>query len=147
GTNAIDLVAPGLAAADATAQQMSALAQVSQAMTLSNLVPKDQDAKLKLIRDAAVKISPSLNPKEMEPAPTDQEKLDALAATADDLSKAAEAEQPTAPEAAAARRLAGLLRQLAAGDVALRERVEGVFVVPLEFSLERLRSALEPDRI
>jgi uncharacterized protein len=147
GANAIDLLAPDLAAADAAAQRISALPQVSRATTLSNLVPQDQDAKLKLIGDAAAKIGPSLNPKEMEPSPADQENVDALAATAEDLSKAAEDEQQPGPGAAAARRLSGLLRQLAAGDSALRKRAEAAFVAPLRFSLDRLRSALQPDRI
>jgi len=147
GANAIDLVAPDLTAADATAQRISALPQVSRAITLSNFIPQDQDAKLKLIGDAASKIAPSLNPKDVEPAPTDQENLDALAATAADLSKAAEDEQQQAPGAAAAKRLSGLLMQLAAGDRALRERAEAAFVAPLRFSLDRLRSALQPDRV
>jgi uncharacterized protein len=147
GTNAIDIVAPDLAAADAAARRLSMLPQVSQAMTLGNLIPQDQDAKLKLISDAATKIDASLNPREMEPTPTDQEILDALAATAGDLSKAAQDEQPPGPGSAAASRLAALLRQLAAGDRALRERAEAVFVAPLRFSLDRLRTALQPDRV
>src|SRR5262252_448893 len=147
GANGIDLVAPDLATANATAGRISALPQVSRAITLSNFIPQDQDAKLKLIGDAAAKIGPSLNPKEVEPAPTDQENLDALAATADDLSKAAADELQPGPGADAAKRLLVLLRQLAAGDQALRERAEAVFVAPLRFSLDRLRSALQPDRI
>jgi len=145
GANAIDLVAPDLAAANATAQRIAALPQVSRAITLSNFIPQDQDAKLKLIGNAAAKIGPSLNPKEMEPAPTDQENVDALAATAEDLTAAAENGQE--PGAAAAKRLSGLLRQLAVGDRALRERAEAVFVAPLRVSVDRLRSELQPDRI
>ena len=147
GTNAIDLVSPDLAAADATAQRISTLPQVLRAITLSNFIPQDQDAKLKLISEAAAKMRPSLNPESMEPVPTDHENLDALAATADDLSKAAEEVQQPGPGAAAARRLSGLLKQLAAGDRALRERIEAVLVAPLRFSLDRLRSALQPGRI
>jgi hypothetical protein len=145
GANAIDLVAPDLAAANATAQRIAALPQVSRAITLSNFVPQDQDAKLKLIGNAAAKIGPSLNPEEVESAPTDRENVDALAATADDLAKAAENAQQ--PGAAAAKRLSGLLTQLAAGDGALREQAEAAFVAPLRFSLDRLRSAMQPDRI
>lgn len=147
GTNAIELVARDLAAADATAQRMSMLPQVSRAITLSSFIPQDQDAKLKLVSDTAAKIDASLNPKEMEPAPSDQENLDALAVTADDLSKAAEAEHQPGQGAAAARRLSALLRQLAAGDQALRKRADAAFVAPLRFSLGRLRSALQPARI
>jgi hopanoid biosynthesis associated RND transporter like protein HpnN len=147
GTGAIELVVANLVAADAAMQRVSALPQVSRTITLSNLMPQDQDAKLKLIGDAAAKIGPSLNPNEVEPAPTDQENLDALAATAGDLSKAAQEEQQPGPGAAAAKRLSALLKQLAAGDQALRKRAEAVFVAPLRFSLDRLRSALQPDRI
>jgi uncharacterized protein len=147
GANAIDLLAPNLAAADATAQRISALLQVSRAITLSNFIPQDQDAKLKLIADAAAKIGPSLNPQEMEPPPTDQEDVEALAATADELSKAAQDEQQPGPAVTTAKRLSGLLQQLAAGDRALRKRAEAAFVAPLRFSLDRLRSALQPDRI
>jgi uncharacterized protein len=147
GANAIDIVAPDLAAADATARRLSALPQVSRAATLSDLIPQDQDAKLKLIGDTAAKIGPSLNPREMDSTPTGQETLDALTATADDLSKAAEQDQQPGPGAAAARRLSGQLRQLAAGDRALRDRAEAAFAAPLRFSLDRLRSALKPDRI
>jgi len=147
GANGIDLVAPDLATANATAQRISALPQVSRAITLSNFIPQDQDPKLKLISDTAAKIDPSLNPKELDGAPTDQETLDALAATASDLSKAAENSQPPGPGAAAAKRLSGLLMHLAAGDRTLRERAEEVFVAPLRFSLDRLRSALQPHRI
>jgi len=39
GANAIDLVAPDLTAADATAQRIFALPQVSRAITLSNFIP------------------------------------------------------------------------------------------------------------
>src|SRR5215467_10310837 len=147
GANAIDLAAPDLAAADAMAQRISALPQVSRAITLRNFIPEDQDAKLKLISNAAEKIDPSLNPKEMQPPPTDEKNLDALTATADDLAKAAEDEKQPGPGAAAAKGLSGLLRQLAAGDRALRDRAEAAFVAPLRFSLDRLRSALQPDRI
>jgi uncharacterized protein len=148
GANAIDLLAPNLAAADATAQRISTLPQVSRAITLNNFIPQDQDAKLKLIADGAAKIGPSLNPQEMEPPPTDQEDMEALVATADELSKAAQDEQQPGPAAATtAKRLSGLLRQLAAGDRALRKRAEAAFVAPLRFSLDRLRSALQPDRI
>ena len=53
---------------------ISALPQVAQARTLSNLVPGDQDEKLELIRHAAEAVDESLNPSELQKAPTDQEK-------------------------------------------------------------------------
>ena len=62
GANAIEIEAPDLAAANATAQRLSALPQVSQTRTLSDLVPGDQDEKLKFIHDAETAIDASLNP-------------------------------------------------------------------------------------
>ena len=66
GANAIEIEAPDLAAANATAQRLSALPQVSQTRTLSDLVPGDQDEKLKLIHDAETAIDASLNPREVD---------------------------------------------------------------------------------
>jgi uncharacterized protein len=87
GANAIDIVAPNLTAANATARRLSALPQVAQTRTLSSLIPDDQDEKLALIRTAATAISPSLNPGEIESPPTDQDEVDALSSTADSLAK------------------------------------------------------------
>src|SRR5207248_1742947 len=78
GANAIEIVAPDLSAANAEAQRITSLPQVAQVRTLSNFIPGDQDEKLKLIHHAASAIDESLNPKEMEPHPTDQDTVEAL---------------------------------------------------------------------
>src|SRR5262249_34151356 len=70
GGNAVEIIEPNLDAANAIAQRLSALPQVAQTMTLSSLVPGDQDAKLKLIAEAADALDPPLNPKETTPPPT-----------------------------------------------------------------------------
>ena len=62
GANAVEIIAPNLAAATDTGRHLSSLPQVSQTMTLDSLVPGDQEAKLELIRNAASAIGPSLNP-------------------------------------------------------------------------------------
>src|SRR5262249_45999134 len=85
GANAIEIVAPNLAAANALARRISGLPQVAQVRTLSSLVPSDQDKKIELIESAATAIDPSLNPAEMEPVPSDQENIKALSSTADRL--------------------------------------------------------------
>src|SRR5262249_5073630 len=92
GVNAIEIIAPNLDAANLIAQRLSELPQVSQTITLSNLVPGNQDAKLKFIGEAGDAIDPSLNPKEMDPPPTDGENIEALTSTADLLSKVAKNE-------------------------------------------------------
>ncbi len=85
GANAIEIMTPGLDAADALARRLAGLPQVQRASTLDALVPSGQGRKLQLIRDAAAKIGPSLHPATVEPAPTDAQNVDALTATAADL--------------------------------------------------------------
>src|SRR5262249_54258519 len=116
GANAIDAVLPNLSAANATAGRLLRLPQVAPARTLSSLVPSEQDPKLKLIHDAATTIDASLNPDGVEPAPSDQETIDALTGTADSLTKAAGVQPGSGADAA--RRLAGLLSRLATSQAA-----------------------------
>jgi hopanoid biosynthesis associated RND transporter like protein HpnN len=141
GANAIDIVASDLTTADALARRIAALPQVAQVRTLSNLVPRDQDEKLQLIRETAAAVDESLNPAELEKPPTDQENTDALTATAESLTKAAGNEQ--GPGAEAARRLSDLLTQLAEADPTAREQIASAIVQPLRFSLDQLRSELK----
>ena len=145
GANAIEIEAPDLAAANATAQRLSALPQVSQTRTLSDLVPGDQDEKLKFIHDAETAIDASLNPREVDRPPTDQEDIEALSSVADALSKVAGNNQ--GPGADAARRLSELLTQLAEADPFVRMRAETAVTAPLRISLDQLRQELKPERI
>ena len=145
GANAIEIEAPDLAAANATAQRLSAVPQVSQTRTLSDLVPGDQDEKLKFIHDAETAIDASLNPREVDRPPTDQEDIEALSSVADALSKVAGNNQ--GPGADAARRLSELLTQLAEADPLARMRAETAVTAPLRISLDQLRQELKPERI
>jgi hopanoid biosynthesis associated RND transporter like protein HpnN len=138
-------MAPNLDAANMIAKRLSELPQVSQTITLSNLVPGDQDAKLKLIGEAAGAIDPSLNPKETNPPAADEENIETLTSTADFLSKVASSEH--GPGANAARRLSGALSGLANADLLVRERAEATIVEPLRRSLDQLRQELRPQRI
>jgi hopanoid biosynthesis associated RND transporter like protein HpnN len=145
GANAIDIIAPNLGAADAIAEQLASLPQVSQADTLSRLVPVDQEQKLALIQDAAEAIQTSLSPTEVSGPPTDQQSVEALTTTANSLTSAAG--NADGPGAAEARHLSGLLRQLAKSDPAVRNAVEEAVVEPLRISLDQLRQELHPRRV
>ena len=114
GAGAIDILEPSLAAADATARRVAALPQVAKATTLSDLVPADQDEKIKLIAAADQAIDPSLNPDKVEPAPNDQEMVEALVTAAAQLAKVAG--DNTGPGSDAARQLGGLLTRLARSE-------------------------------
>jgi uncharacterized protein len=145
GANAIEITAPSLTAADHIANRLASLPQVSQTETLSRLVPADQDAKLALIHKAAGTVKPSLSPAKISLPPTDQQNIEALGSTAGNLSATAGDAQGPGPEAA--RRLAGLLRQLATADPSVRRAVENAVVEPLRLSLDQLRQELQPQRI
>jgi len=143
--NAIEIAAPSLADADTVAKRVAALPEVSRVMTLNSFVPDDQDAKLKEIRQAAQKLDATLNPKEIDPPPTDQETLDDLNSTADILIRVAADQAGSGADAA--RRTAGLFRRLANADQQTRAKAEAVFVRPLQSSLNDLRQALKPEKI
>jgi hopanoid biosynthesis associated RND transporter like protein HpnN len=145
GASAIDILAPNLAAADATAQRLAGLPQVAQATTISNLVPTDQDAKIKLINAADAAIDSSLNPEKVEPHPTDQETSEALASMAARLT--AISADAHGPGGDGARRLAGLFTRLAQGEPAARARFEAAIVEPLRYSLDQLRGELKPEPV
>ena len=145
GANAIEVMSPSLDAANALARCLSALPQVSQASTLDSLIPADQGRKLELIRKAAAAIVPSLSPQQIEPPPSDQQNIEALTSTAQMLSQAAAHKEGLG--AGAAKRLAGLLLDLAKAPPAARQRAEAAVAEPLRISLNDLRQALKPERI
>jgi hypothetical protein len=145
GANAIDIMTADPGAAAATARRVAALPQVSRAVTLGSFVPADQDAKLAAIRQIAAKLVPALHPQQTRPAPTDRENIEALLSSASGLSQfaALSAAGSPGPGADSAKRLAGLLVQLATAEPAARERAERAFVEPLRVSLASLGDALE----
>jgi uncharacterized protein len=145
GVNAIELEAPDLITADATARRIAALPQVSRTTTLSNFIPEDQDQKIKLIDSAAGKIDPSLNPDKVELPPTDQDNIEDLSSTADSLRKSAGNNDGSGGDAA--RRLAGLLSKLAEADPSARMRAQSAIAEPLRYSLDQLREELKPQRV
>jgi len=145
GASAIEVITSNITTANATARRLGSLSQVSQTMTLSDLIPSDQDQKLKLIADAAKAIEPVLNRQEVDPSRTDQDNVEALSSTADTLSKIAGTAQ--GPGADAARTLAGLLSRLAKADAAVRKQAEAAVAEPLRVALDKLRNLLKPQRV
>jgi hopanoid biosynthesis associated RND transporter like protein HpnN len=145
GANAIEIIAPNLEAADAMGKRLASLPQVSEANTLSRLIPTDQDQKLALIRNAADALKASINPTEVSQRPTDQQNIAALTSTAGSLTAAAG--NADGPGAAAARRLSGLLVELAKSEPAVRKAVEEAVVEPLRISLDQLRQELDPEHV
>jgi hopanoid biosynthesis associated RND transporter like protein HpnN len=139
GANAVDVLAPSLAAAKEMAARLEKVPQVSEVRTLTSFIPTDQERKLALIREAKAALEPALNVPS-RPAPSDAEKRSALAQAASALSEAARSEN--GPGAQAARRLAAALTRLHDGQEPVRAKAEAVLIRPLKTALDGLRAAL-----
>ena len=140
-TNTIAVLAPSLDKADALAERLKKLPEVSRVMTLSSFVPEQQSEKLPLIREAQKVLGPALNPKEPMDAPSDEENVDALKDSAEQLNKFAG--NQTGPGADASRRLAKAMTAIAEGGPDIRTKTEEVFLPPLKNSLDDLSASLQ----
>src|SRR5580693_4486667 len=143
--NDAEILAPSLEQADATAKRLAALPEVSRVLTLSSFIPIDQDRKIAALKTTSQRLGAALDPQAPQPAPNDQEVVDAIQKAATDLSQAAEKKSGSAADAA--RRVAGLLRRLADADADVRARAEAAIVPPLRFDLDQLRNSLTPEAV
>ena len=140
--NDADVLATSLDEANSVAKRLAALPEVARTRTLSNFIPDDQEEKIAAIKLAARNLGPALNPPQRQPAPSDQDTVDAIRKTANDLSKVAG--NATGPGADAARRVSGLLTRLAESNAATRGNAEAAVVPSLVYDLGRLRESLDP---
>lgn len=76
--NTIEVLEPSLAAAQELARKLKELPEVDHVTDVETLLPKDQDAKLLLIQNAAYQLRHVFSPK-LKPPPTDEETKRALA--------------------------------------------------------------------
>ena len=127
-----------------TAERLRKLPEVNRVITLDTFIPNDQDAKLASIQTLAKALDPALNAKQ-RPAPSDEENIAALNRGADALTKVAGEQAGTG--AAAAKRLATALAQLAKGDQPMRARAEASLIQPLNIAIEGLRVSLTAEPI
>src|SRR3981189_2059720 len=143
--NDAEVLAPSLEKADETAKRLAALPEVSRTLTLSSLIPADQDQKIAALKAAAQRLGPALNPARVRPAPSDQENIAALQNTAEVLGLAAGNGSGSGDEAA--RHVSDLLKRLASADAGLRAKAGAAIVQPLIFDLDLLRKSLAPQLI
>ena len=144
-TNTIGVLSPSLKDADASAAKLAKLPEVSRVVTLSSFIPDRQNEKLPLIRDAQKALDGALNPKEPADAPSDEENVEALKDSDEQLNKFAG--NLTGPGADAARRLAKALQTISQGNEELRKKTEQVFLPPLKIALEGLSTSLKAQAV
>ena len=139
GASAINVLTGSEKAAQEAASKLAKLPDVERVMSIGSFVPDDQEAKLALIKQAAERLLPALDA-EPGPAPDAGEAAEILGQTAATLETAGQ--QPGAG-GVAAKRLAGLLRKLAAAPDAVRNAAEQAVIVPLNFKLAQMRMFLQ----
>jgi uncharacterized protein len=144
GASTIEVLAPALAQAKDIADRLGKLPEVSRVMTIESFVPPDQPQKLQLISQAAKTLGPVLA-QGPRPAPSDAENVAALDGVVDAIGKTVATQ--TGPGAAAAKRLADDLTQLAKSDQSTREKAQAVFITPLGIALAGLRLSLEAQTV
>jgi uncharacterized protein len=139
--NAINVLAPDKAAAEADRAKLSKLPEVASVKIIESFIPEDQQPKLAAIRQLGTVLDPALRADANKKPPTDAEDITALKATADELKRSAAAQ--SGPGALAANRLADGLVKLAAGGEALRQRFQEAMISPLNTALDELRNYLQ----
>ena len=144
GENAISVLTPSIAEAQAVAERLRQLPEAGQVRTLTSFIPDQQEQKLALIDGLKKRLGPALEARR-RPAPTDAEDITALrnAANFTDGIVGDRSE----PGAQAARRLAADVRRLADADKAVRERVAAAFLPSLETLIGSWRQLLEAQPI
>jgi len=140
--NTIEVLAPTLDAGVALAKRLSALPEVSRAVTLASFIPEAQENKLAVLADAAMLLDPALDPPQVKPPPSDEDDVRAMQRTSRALDEVARA-NPGSNAAADAARLSRLLSVLADGPRATRERVREALIPGLVLMLDQLRAALQ----
>ena len=141
GANAINVMTNSEADVKKIADRLAKLPEVLSVRALDSFVPEDQPAKLKLIAQGAKILNPALNPDAIDPAPSDQENVEALKGSVESLRRTAG--NAKGPGAVASRRLADALAKLAESDQATRDKTQAIFVDPLKVVLDQLKNSLQ----
>jgi len=138
--DAINVLAPSLAASETLVRRLDALPEVSRTVTLNSFVPVQQKEKLALIGNAAMLLKPILDVATLAP-PSDSVLRHSLATTAASLRQAAT--DTTDSAADAARRLADALERLQAAAPDVRAAAASAVVTPLRIMLDQTRALLQ----
>lgn len=145
GANAVNVLTHSEAEAKQVEATLEKLPEVLRVMSLDSLVPPDQPPKLKLIAQGGKVLGPALNPDSIDPAPSDQENVESLKSSVDNLRRTAG--DGKGPGAVASRRLAGALEKLADSNEQTRNKVQAIFVVPMKIMFDQLKNALQAEPV
>jgi hopanoid biosynthesis associated RND transporter like protein HpnN len=145
GANAINVMTTSAEQAKQVEARLEKVPEVLRVMSLDSFVPEDQQPKLKLIAQGAKVLNPALNPDQVDAAPSDQENVESLKSSVENLRRTAG--DAKGPGAVASRRLADALEKLANSDQAARDRAQDVFITPMKIVFDQLRNALQAEPV
>jgi hypothetical protein len=166
--NTIDVLKSNLDQASATAEKLRQLPEVGRVLTLQSFVPDDQDAKLALIEDASFFLQNTLNPDQVDAAPTPADTRAEIGKLVLELNEAvrdidtpaavqarriASAElndvirDPDSPAAMQARRLASVLEPFVHAPPAALDEAQHALITPLRTTLRQARRLLGAERV
>jgi uncharacterized protein len=143
--NEAEVLEPSLEKADDDAKNLASLPEVLRVLTLSSLIPDQQDQKIAAVKAASQSLANVFHPQRQQPAPSDQENVAAIQAAAEDLSRAVG--NRAGPVADSARRVSGLLKRVANADEGTRDKLTAAVVPSLVYDLNRLQSSLAPEAV
>ncbi len=141
GANAINVLTNSEGEAKQIEAKLEKLPEVLRVMSLDSFVPADQQPKLKLLGQGAKVLNPALNPDQIDPAPSDQENVEALKSSVDALRRTAGDGKGLG--AVASRRLADALEKLADSSEQTRNKAQAVFISPMKIVFDQLKNALQ----
>jgi uncharacterized protein len=139
---AINVLAPSSGEAQALAQRLSALPEVSHVVSLQSLLPSQQTEKLEAVADAAAVIEPAFAGASRRAPPSDEELQKKLADTQAAL-QGAVFEAREGPASLSVLRLAKALAELRAARPEVRARAQAAVAVPLQATLDQIRTELK----
>jgi len=143
--NTIEVLKANLAQALPVAERLRQLPEVGRVLTLQSFVPEEQEAKLALIEDASFFFQNTLNPDQIDPAPTHADTRAAIEKLVPELDDAVRGlDSPVAVEA---RRLASLLAALLQAPPATLDEAQRTLVAPLQTTLRQVRRLLTAEEV
>jgi hopanoid biosynthesis associated RND transporter like protein HpnN len=145
GANAVNVLVNSEEQARQVEAKLEKLPEVLRVMSLDSFVPPDQPPKLKLIAQGAKVINPALNPDQIDPAPSDQENVESLKSSVENLRRTAA--DGKGPGAVASRRLADALEKLANSDEPTRNKAQAVFITPMKIVFDQLKNAMQAEPV
>jgi hopanoid biosynthesis associated RND transporter like protein HpnN len=144
-TSTIEVLAPSVAAIGPLSAKLQKLPEVARLTSIETFIPDDQDAKLAIIRHAASVLAPVFDLRRSKPTPSDADDVAGLNRAADAF--AATAGTASGKGADDARRLAGLLRKLAAATPEQRDQARAAFLPPLRTMIDQLKTSLTAQKV